>query len=197
MRAHPIIIIVILAAGRGTRFGGSGKLSAPCGPKLLGQWALDAARGTDLQILWVGNENTPKFAGRYCEIVLNPVPELGLGTSLAIAAAAAQERNADAMLVMLADMPLIDTGLLQQLIELSAPAACLHQSGKPGVPALIPSEMFEALKSLSGDHGASQLLSSAPDLKCLKPASGILLDVDTPEQLAKAVERLQALKRLT
>jgi CTP:molybdopterin cytidylyltransferase MocA len=175
--------VAVLAAGRGTRFGG-GKLEAPCAGKPLGRWALDAGAAAGLApgTIVTGPEGV-SFAEGWTALV-NPQPERGLGSSLALAAQAALDRGEGALLVLLADMPLVTANYLRELAGSTAPTATRQPDGRPGVPAVLDRALMEAAAALTGDRGAGPLLAGAT---LLDPPTGILRDVDTPEDLA-AVE---------
>jgi CTP:molybdopterin cytidylyltransferase MocA len=173
--------IAVLAAGLGTRFGGN-KLEAACAGKPLGRWALDAAEEAGLGpgTVIAGLEGA-SFAGRW-RVLVNPAPEAGLGTSLALAARAALDEGAETLLVLLADMPLVTPAYLRDLAATAAPAATRHPDGRAGVPALLDRALFEQAATLTGDRGAGPLLAAAT---LLDPPAGTLRDVDTAEDLAE------------
>lgn len=179
------IVIALLGAGRASRFGAD-KLSQPCAGKALGQWALEAAQATGLPVVWIAREAAPDFVT--CEVALNSRAGEGMGTSVALAARLAGERGAKALLVMLADMPLVSPALLERLIAAGAPAACSYDF-EPGAPALIPAALFGELEGLSGDMGAARVLRGRGDVSLIHARAEDLLDVDTPQALAEA-ERL-------
>ncbi|AKH44212.1 CTP:molybdopterin cytidylyltransferase MocA [Altererythrobacter atlanticus] len=185
--------VVVLAAGRATRFGG-GKLDAPCAGKRLGQWVLDAVAEAGLApgAIVVGPD-VPAFARAApgWRLLVNPQPEAGLGTSLALAARDALSRRDDApMLVLLADMPLVPPGLIAGLAGANAPAAIRHETGRPGVPALFPASLLPQLAQLGGDRGAASLLAGLDELTLLDPPESALLDIDRPADLARAEAEL-------
>lgn len=184
------VLIAVLAAGAGSRFGGD-KLAAPCAGKPLGQWALSSALAVGPPVVWIGSEASLAIAEGRCETVPNPSPERGIASSLALAAELAQSRGAQSLLVMLADMPLVDVHLLTDLNELGAPAACTHPDGSPGVPALLPASLFPQLLAQHGNRGAGSLLRQLDGLNLLEPGEHRLLDVDTQADLQLA-ERLLA-----
>ena len=177
--------VAVLAAGRSERFGG-GKLEAICAGKPLGRWALDAVAEAGLGpgTIVSGPEGL-SFAGDWQRLV-NPEPETGLGSSLALAARAALDLGADALLVLLADMPLVAPAYLRQLAGAPAPAATRHPDGRPGVPALLDRALMERAVSLTGDRGAGPLLVRAT---LLDPPAGTLRDVDRRGDLA-SIERV-------
>lgn len=174
-------LVAVLAAGRGERFGG-GKLDAPCAGKPLGRWALDAAEAAGLGpgTIVVGPAGAGYAAG--WTMLVNPAPEAGLGSSLALAARAALDQRAEALLVLLADMPLVEPAFLRRLAAAAPPAATRQPDGRAGVPALLDRALLEKAAMLTGDRGAGPLLSGAT---LLDPPPGTLRDVDTAEDLAK------------
>jgi CTP:molybdopterin cytidylyltransferase MocA len=177
--------VAVLAAGRGTRFGGN-KLEAPCAGKPLGRWVIDAvaAAGLGPGMIVTGPDGA-SFAEGWTGLV-NPQPERGLASSLALAARAALDARASALLVLLADMPLVAPGYLRELAATPAPAATRQPDGHAGVPALLDRVLLERVAELSSDSGAGALLGEAV---LLDPPPGMLHDVDAPADLAD-VERL-------
>jgi len=178
--------VAVLAAGRGIRFGG-GKIEATCAGKPLGRWVLDAVEGAGLGkgTIITGPEGA-SFAEGWTALV-NPQPERGLGSSLALAAKAALDDEAPALLVLLADMPLVTSGYLRELASVSAPAATRQGDGHAGVPVLLDRVLLERAAELGGDRGAGSLLSGAA---LLDPPPGMLRDVDTPEDLREVEDAL-------
>jgi CTP:molybdopterin cytidylyltransferase MocA len=177
-------LVAVLAAGRGERFGG-GKLEAGCAGKPLGRWALEAAPGPGVIVTGPGGVS---FASDWTALV-NSHPEHGLGSSLAVAARHALAGQAAALLVLLADMPLVDAAFLQELAVQPAPAATRYPEGHAGVPALLDRALVELAAGLSGDHGLGPLLRGVP---LLDPPAGMLRDVDTPADLAEVERQLLA-----
>lgn len=183
------ILIAILGAGKASRFG-CAKLEQSCAGKPLGQWALDTARQLELPTVWIAADEAPAFVD--CEVVNNARAAEGMGTSVACAAKTAAGRKTSALLVMLADMPLVSPALLHRLIEAGPAAACAYPS-HPGVPALLPARLFGDLQGLAGDEGAGRYLRSLSDLTLVEAGPNELFDVDTPQALAEADALLRAL----
>ena len=183
-------LVAILAAGRASRFGG-GKLDAPCAGKPLGRWVLDAVAGAGLPsgVVVTASAGGAFAAGTGWRQAINPHAEQGLGTSIALAARTAIAGNARALLVLLADMPLVDAAYLRRLASATPPTATAHPDGDPGVPALFGAAQLPALANLGGERGAAALLNVMDGLGVLQPPAGMLRDVDTVEDLAQ-VERL-------
>ena len=178
-------LVAVLAAGAGTRFGG-GKLDAMLAGKRVGQRVIDAVAAAGLNPgLIVVPGHTPQFAAESgWPTVTNVCASDGLGTSLAMAACAALARGRP-LLVLLADMPLVDPALLKALAAQSC-AATRYPDGKAGVPALADLAMLPALAELSGNVGAGPLLSSRHGVVLVEPPESMLLDIDRPEDLAAA-----------
>jgi CTP:molybdopterin cytidylyltransferase MocA len=184
------LVVALLAAGNARRFGG-GKLDADCAGKPLGAWALEAAQAIDPAALGVvvASDQPPRFA-QGVEIVRNPYAAHGLGTSASAAARWAIDREADALLVMLADMPLVSRATLRGLTEGELPAAVAYPGGKPGVPACFAAAMLPRLAGLGGEEGAALLLRGRSDVRLVPVPPGELRDVDRPEDLAEVAALL-------
>jgi molybdenum cofactor cytidylyltransferase len=185
------VLAAVLAAGRGQRFGG-GKLDAPCAGQPLGCWALQAVAGLGIaDRVIIVPPAVPGFAAQSgWTLIANPRAVDGLGTSLARAAVHALEAEADALLVVLADMPLVDVGLLRALLQAGAPAAASH-GGRPGAPALLRAAALPQLTELTGDRGAAAVLALLPGLTLVPASPGQLHDVDDAPALAHAARLLQ------
>lgn len=171
--------VAVLAAGLGARFGG-GKLEALCAGKPLGRWVLDAAEEAGLGPGFVVTGPAGASFAEGWTTVINPTPEAGLGSSLALAARLASGRKS--LLVLLADMPLVTPAYLRELAARPAPTATRYPDGHAGVPALLDRRLIEKAARLTGDRGAGPLLGRA---RPLEPPPGMLRDVDTAEDLAE------------
>ena len=186
------VLTVVLAAGQGSRFGG-GKLDAPCAGEPVGSHVLSAIATAGIQpgIIIVRAE-MPSFARAASDWqkVVNHHATSGLGSSLALATQVAIERGSPAMLVLLADMPLLSSAYLADLLACAPPAATLYPSGAPGVPALLPAALYPRLMQLDGDRGAGALLGGHADLSLCEPPPDMLIDVDRPDDLARAARLL-------
>ncbi len=181
------IALVLLAAGCGQRFGGA-KLAAPLAGKPLARHAADMLRTFDFALHGaVIGPTTPELPG-YATILLDP-PGAPQSRSLALGVAAAVQSGASAVLVALADMPLVPRAHIEALIAgfdgdrlaSRAPASVMP-------PVLFGAQHFAALSTLDGDRGAGALLHNAPTL--LLPGQAAL-DVDTSEDLALAQALLE------
>ena len=191
------LLVAVLMAGLGTRFGG-GKLDAACAGRPLGGWALATAQALGAPVLAVVGRQVPAWLPADLPRVVNPAPEAGLGGSVALAARAAQARRAGGLLILLGDMPLISRATLDRLVALAAEhgmAATLHPDGRRGVPAGFAPPHFAALAALDGAHGARDLLGACPAAALVEPPAHELHDVDRPVDLAAVAALLAARDR--
>ena len=187
-------MIAILGAGRSRRFG-SDKLTRPCAGKPLGRWALDAALATGRSVVWIAGEAPPRFVEARCNVLRNISAERGLWTSMACAADFAERCGHNAVLVMLADMPLVGAQLLARLLHGDALAACRHRDGRPGLPAVFPQSAFDELQQLSEERDVEALLAELAGLHLVDCDADDLLDVDQPGDLAEAARLLDRAAR--
>ncbi len=106
-----------------------------------------------------------------------------MGSSLACAAQMAMQAGVDALLVALADMPLVPLCHFENLRERadSYSLRASHNGISPTPPALFGKDHFDRLASADGDEGARKLIRRADFIDC--PAR-LLVDIDDPETLA-------------
>lgn len=175
---------MVLAAGLATRFGGD-KLLHPYAGKPLATHIADTLAALPLAhrvaiVPPAPSARRALFDDRGFELVTNPDPAQGMGSSLALGAQRADELGADALLVCLADMPNITAEHLTKLLDAAAnsDAVATGFDGSRGPPVIFARRLFSELAALNGDHGAKHLLAAAT----LIPAPlGLARDFDTPE----------------
>ena len=134
-------------------------------------------------------------------VVANPEWQEGMGTSLKAGLTAAQSVEAvDAVVVLLADQPLIAPEAVRRLIAAGigpagpagAALAVATYDGRRGHPVLFGRAVLpDLVATLHGDTGARAYLAAHEDGITRVDCTGIGRpdDVDTPEALA-ALERL-------
>lgn len=192
---------VLLAAGEGSRFGQpkalvefSGQTLAERGVNLL------RAGGAD-PILVVTGAVPLELDGTLT--VDNPQWRTGMGSSLraalqaltaagaAAAAAAGADRDVGAVVVALADQPLVGAEAVARLIAAhrdGASVAVAAYDGQPRNPVLLAREHWpEVIETATGDQGARTFLRAHPDLVTLVECgdTGRPDDIDTPADLAR------------
>jgi molybdenum cofactor cytidylyltransferase len=143
------------------------------------------------------------LAGLNVKFVRNPDFAAGLASSVRSGIGAVPE-DADAAVVCLGDMPLIDSKLIDRLIEALAPdrghlIAVPVSDNKRGNPVLWSRRFFNELTSLDGDVGGRHLIARHAEAVVEVPVEGnsAFLDIDTPEALAAARQTKRQPERLT
>ena len=172
-------MVAVLAAGMARRFGG-GKLDADLAGKPLGRWALDVVEAAGLTRRFiVTGPNAPQFAedAPGWRRIVSPYPEQGLGASVNAARAKAMDAEADLML-LLADMPLVEPGHLRSLLDTPGSSATRYPDARLGVPALIRFRDLAHFADLTGDRGAAQVIARLPGVTAVDAQPQTLLDID-------------------
>ena len=179
------IALVLLAAGRGTRFGAASKLIAPLAerPVALHAAAMLAALPFSHRFAVTGPGTPDLTALGFACLALDP-PGAPQARSVALGVAAAQAAGAAAVLIALADMPLVPADHIRALIAaFDGDRIGTTADGVIMPPALFSADHFAALTALTGDRGGAMRLAGAP-LVALDPA--LARDIDRPEDLARA-----------
>lgn len=185
----PPALIALLAAGSARRFGG-GKLDAPLLGRPLGLWALEQGLALGAPLVVVRGAQAPLFLPADVPQIINPAAHSGLGSSLALAARAAVAQGAGRLVVMLADMPFVSAECLRFLLDAEGRAASAYDETGAiiGPPAAFPAPDFAALAQLDPQTGAGGWLRSLPDVALWPLGLRERMDVDTPEDLARAAQ---------
>ena len=189
----PNIAALVLAAGQSSRMGGANKLLAEVDGVPMALRAVNAALASKAASVTVvlgheGEKVEALLAGRRIDIVRNAEFAQGLSSSLR-AGIAALPAEAEAVMVLLADMPRISAVQVDRLIDAfdaKQPAIVVPQwKGKRGNPILWPREFFAPMQALGGDQGARGLLEAhAGRIRYIgMDDDAIHADVDTPNGL--------------
>lgn len=190
------VAAIVLAAGRGTRFGGEPKLLATLDGRPLVRHAAEAAAASGLRPVLVvtghrGGEVAAALRGLPVAIVANPSYAEGLSTSLRAGFAALPSR-AEAAAVLLGDMPRIGAALLDELAgawrAAGRPVALVPTfEGRRGNPVVLSRGLASRIAALTGDGGAGSLLRAEPGtVEWPVAADSVTIDIDTPAALAAA-----------
>ncbi len=179
------VAAVVLAAGAGTRFAGN-KLRAPFRGRALACWALEAAHGAGLDetLVVTGADDLADLVPAGVRVLANPRWVEGLATSLAVGIAAASERGHDAVVVGLADQPLVGEAAWQAVAQAGSPIGVADFAGRRCPPVRLDRSVW-ALLPTTGDEGARALMACRPDLVGAVPCPGDPVDIDTQEDLAR------------
>ncbi len=185
-------VVVVLAAGKGSRFAGtSHKLAQGIGAStVLGQ---TLARVIESRLPMVVVTTAGLAADAACHVASRDVivladAEAARGMAHSIAAGVASRADAPGWLVLPADMPLVQASTLLAVAEaLPGQAVVFAQHrGRRGHPVGFSAELFSDLLSLSGDEGARRLIARYPAHGVEVDDPGILMDIDTEADLAAA-----------
>lgn len=181
----------LLAAGSSRRFGDMDKLVQPLFGRPLGEHAAAAipadrfaAAGAWVIASQLNHPCQRAWQNAGFSVVLNDSAENGMGTSVALVARTAGMADCDAILIALADMPLVPREHFAALVDaFSGPAdiICSSNGQSQMPPAIFGSDHFAALAALTGDKGAGAMLAQGDVIPC--PPEW-LIDIDTPEALS-------------
>lgn len=184
------IVGILLAAGRGTRFGSDKRLH-PLGDGT--PMAVMAARNLRpacdrlIAVLRPGSETLAGLlAAEGCETVVCAEADSGMGRTLAAGVRASPE--ALGWVVALADMPFIAPSSHQAVaasLRTGASLAACAFEGRRGHPVGFASTWFEQLASLTGDQGGKPILQAHRQGLVLCPVDdpGVLRDIDRVEDV--------------
>lgn len=182
-------VAIVLAAGRGERFGG-GKLAAPLAGRTVLDHAVQAALASPAaEVIVVGRPDGPIPTEAGVRFVA--LASAGLADSLRAGLAAAGD--AAGAFVFLGDMPLVPPGMAGRLLAAigEAPAALPEWRGRPGHPVLLARSAFALADELTGDEGLGRVLRGLAGVVRLPvEEEGVVLDVDRPEDLAAIAQRM-------
>ena len=188
--------IVMLAAGRSERFGPAKLLAEYRGKPLL-QHALSAAQDAcPGDVCLVVGHNAHEVAdsavGLADQVITNEDYATGIGSSIACGVRACRE-HADAILIMLADQPLVSSTHLAELVKrwTGKPNEIIASrfSGVSGPPVLFASALFDQLEDLHGDIGAREILRRSSSMLRTVEFAAAAIDIDTPEDLEELADR--------
>lgn len=179
---------LILAAGKGSRFGGPKQLAHLHGRPLLehavramtaspvGRVVVVLGSGADDVIAQVDLHGAePIVCERWEE-----------GQSASLACGLGELSECEAIVVTLGDLPNLSTNAIRRVIAARSDgveAVRATYAGEPGHPVLLERQLFERLRDVSGDHGARNLLLSVSQREVPCDDLGGGEDIDTPAQL--------------
>jgi molybdenum cofactor cytidylyltransferase len=193
---------VVLAAGQSRRMGDVNKLLVTVeGDTMVRRAVRNAvAAGLDPVIVVTGHEREQVQAalqGEQVTFVHNPSFADGLSTSLAAGVKALPDTS-DAVVVCLADMPLLTPRVIERLASAFDPvegrAICVPTwKGKRGNPILWDARFASEMLDVSGDVGARHLLGVHDEHVCevAMDDAAVLEDVDSPADLQALAGRTE------
>jgi molybdenum cofactor cytidylyltransferase len=182
--------VIVLAAGQGSRFKGSEhKLAMPLfGSTVLGCTLRNAVESR-LPVLLVTTAPFVAEASKLLpmrDIVVLPAAEARRGMGHTIASGVSERASATGWLMLPGDMPLTRPSTLRAVAAALErhPVVYAQHRGRRGHPVGFAAELFSELVLLDGDDGAKRIVARYPVHGEETDDPGVLLDVDTQEDLA-------------
>lgn len=97
--------------------------------------------------------------------------------------------DADGLLVILVDQPLVEAEHLEQLkrnwLTDSRRICASVYGGHTGVPAILPTYLWPQIERLSGDTGARKLFRRSPEIVTTIECPAAATDIDTSDDLRR------------
>jgi molybdenum cofactor cytidylyltransferase len=191
----PGFAVILLAAGSSTRMGAVKQLLDFRGKPLL-RHAVESAQasGCDRVVVVLGaheREARAALEGLEVEIVVNERWPEGMGTSIQSGLRALENGNLGGAILALADQPFVTPEFLGGLVKLHRETrrqiVASQYSGTAGVPVFFAREAFPLLMALKPDQGCKGVILGYPADALLVDCPDAAIDVDTPEDYARAI----------
>jgi molybdenum cofactor cytidylyltransferase len=187
-----MIAAVVLAAGFARRMGRQ-KLLLEFKGKPVVRWSVESVvpHVEDCVVVTGQDDSAVRAAlsGLAVRFAVNPRPQDGQGSSIAIGVAALRPWTTGALIV-LGDQPRTPATVVPALLAAHARSrksiVTPSYRGTPGTPVLFSSEVFPELVTLRGDAGARAVVAARPErVETLALDVAMPADVDTPEDFAR------------
>jgi molybdenum cofactor cytidylyltransferase len=184
----------LLAAGLSSRFGGRAKQLAELEGTVLVRRAVATLERAPVGeiVLVVGYraaEVRRAVEGTTAKVVVNQSYETGLGSSLKTGVGALSSQSS-AVVVCLADQPFVTAELIGRIVSrhrsTGADVVASFSGGLVTPPVLFSSRLYREMSELRGDRGARFIIERHPGYEKVEVEPGVLLDVDTQEDLGRA-----------
>ena len=185
---------LVLAAGEGSRFGGTKQLAELGGRPLL-SYALAAVAALEPRVVVLGHEAEAILAAVSLQgarpVVCDDWQE---GQSASLRAGIAALGDVDAAVVVLGDQPRITAAAVSAVVAAAATggaatggaaAARASYGGRPGHPVLLGRPLLAHVGELRGDVGFRDLLSGEDVREVEVGGLADPVDIDTREELAR------------
>jgi len=192
-----MISAIVLAAGTSSRMGSPKPLLTVGGRPLL-EHVLETVRDAHVDdiVVVLGHEaervrDRVSFDG--ARTVVNAEYKEGMSTSIRAGVRAADPRS-DGLLIVLGDQPFVASATIDALIARrngsDAKILIPTYEGRRGNPVLLDRSLSEDVQSITGDQGCRAIFGRHTQgiLEVPVEDPGILVDLDTPEQIARAEE---------
>jgi len=186
-------LVVLLAAGAGSRFQGPGhKLASTLGGTPLLDLAVRSAVAAEIGPVVVVIGETSFDLPNGVTALLNDNWQNGLASSLQVAVTYARAEGYSTIVVGLGDQPLVTPEAWRLVAAADSPIAVATYDGTRGNPVKLESRTWAELPT-TGDEGARPVMRNHPEWVREVPCAGSAFDVDTTQDL----ETLAKLQRET
>ncbi|HYL98883.1 MAG TPA: molybdenum cofactor cytidylyltransferase [Blastocatellia bacterium] len=190
-----MITAIIPAAGTSSRMGEANKLLLPFRGRTVIENAVDTlleSRIAEILIV-VGFESEKVIAAlsekpRRVKIVENPEYEVGMSTSIKAGVAVASAES-EAIMIYLADMPLLEPADINRLIDSFREAKDTKKSivvpvfeGRRGNPVILDARLKADILDVVGDIGCRRIIKNNPDKVSIVEmmTDHVVRDIDSP-----------------
>lgn len=182
---------VLLAAGQSTRYEGDNKLLAEVDGEPIVRRAARTLTESPLAatVAVVGYQAAAvesALEGTGVETRRNDAYPEGQSTSVAHGVAVARKRDWDAVVFALGDMPFVDTGTVERLLDAYADGegsvVAPSYRGQRGNPVLFDAAHFDDLTAVTGDRGGREIVEDAGTFVTVDDP-GVHRDVDRREDI--------------
>jgi molybdenum cofactor cytidylyltransferase len=185
------VYALVLAAGSSSRMYKSKQLLPVDGQPLLLKAVNCALHSRVKNVIVVLGANEPEHRALLYELPVEMISnnswQDGMGSSIksGVAHILRNHADADGMVVMACDQPLITTDHLNKLIALGSqtgkPIIASHYASTNGIPVFFDKSYFTKLHEMEGAHGAKKILQENPQDVLAIPFPEGEIDLDTPE----------------
>lgn len=192
----PRIVAILLAAGESRRMGYPKPLLRIGDESFVGRTTAIALNVTSTVVIVLGAHadriRSAISSDSRIIVVENPDFKSGQLSSLKVGLAAALGAGADAVIVHLADHPLVSPATFRALLnnygDPTHPIVVARYQGRRGHPVIFDRSVFAELMAAPEDQGARVVVNADPERVMYIDVDdpGVVLDLDTPADLAKA-----------
>ena len=192
----PLPTVIVLAAGMGSRFNGTGH-------KLEQLLADDEGNATPMLLLTLRHAIESRMpvlvvttaelaalaheevAARDVVLVPSAARVRGRGMGDSIAAGVLARADASGWVLLPADMPRVKPATLRAVAQAlgTNPVAFAQHQGRRGHPVGFAAELYSELIGLTGDEGARRVVARYPAAAVDVNDPGVLIDIDTARDL--------------
>ncbi|NVK40153.1 MAG: nucleotidyltransferase family protein [Oceanospirillaceae bacterium] len=196
------VLAVVLAAGRGRRFGRDKRREPLDDGKTLLRATLDrvSPHFAQVRVLLRPEDDAGALQVDSYPVVRSANADRGMGFSIADGFVAIRDMEAIAAAVLLGDMPCIEPETFRALLEHASADRIVRPEfhGRAGHPVIFGRTFWGELAGLEGEEGARSVIHRHPDA-CMHievDDPGVLMDADRPEDLEALRTRYRIIGRL-